>query len=58
MENIQVITQSTVNVHITSNVTSFCAEKRFPKNITVGELKVLKSMIKKKRRWTTMPLFQ
>nr|CAG4648251.1 EOG090X0DT2 [Moina brachiata] len=39
MENIQVITQSTVNVHITSNVTSFCAEKRFPKNITVGELK-------------------
>ena len=40
MEEYQVITQSTVNVHITSSISSFLVEKRYPKNLTIGELKV------------------
>nr|CAG4635071.1 EOG090X0DT2 [Alona affinis] len=39
MEEYQVITQSTVNVNITSSISSFAVEKRYPKNITIGELK-------------------
>nr|CAG4646578.1 EOG090X0DT2 [Macrothrix elegans] len=39
MEGIEVITQSTVNVTVTSSISSFAAEKRFPKNLTIGDLK-------------------
>ena len=41
MESYQVVTQTAVNVFISSTVTTFVAEKRFPKNITIGELKVV-----------------
>lgn len=41
MENFSIITQATVNVFVTSSVTSFTAEKRFNKNISIGELKVI-----------------
>jgi hypothetical protein len=41
MANFEVITQSTVNVAITSSISSFSVEKRYPKNLTIGELKVL-----------------
>lgn len=37
--NIQVLTQSYVNVFITSNLTSFEAQKRFEKDITIAALK-------------------
>lgn len=40
MENFEVVTQSTVNVIITSNISSFSVEKRYNKNLTIGELKV------------------
>lgn len=36
----QVITQAYVNVFITSSLTSFEAEKRFGKDVTIGNLKV------------------
>ncbi|XP_046463117.1 tubulin-folding cofactor B-like [Daphnia pulex] len=39
MANFEVITQSTVNVAITSSISSFAVEKRYPKNLTIGELK-------------------
>ncbi|KZS20211.1 tubulin-folding cofactor B [Daphnia magna] len=39
MANFEVITQSTVNVVITSSISSFAVEKRYPKNISIGELK-------------------
>ncbi|KAK7103366.1 tubulin-folding cofactor B-like [Littorina saxatilis] len=37
--NIQVITEDFLNVTITSNISSFGSEKRFPKSTTVGNLK-------------------
>lgn len=40
MENISVITQSQVNVRITSSANSFGTEKRFPKDLTIGDFKV------------------
>jgi len=40
MEAYKVITQSSVNVFVSSTVTTFIAEKRFPKNLSIGELKV------------------
>lgn len=39
MEEYQVITDSIVNVNITSSISSFAVEKRYPKNLTIGELK-------------------
>ena len=40
MANYEVITQSTVNVTVTSSINSFPVEKRYPKNLTIGDLKV------------------
>ena len=40
MAEYQVITQSIVNVMVTSTISSFPVEKRFAKNLTIGELKV------------------
>lgn len=40
MEEYQVITDSIVNVNITSSISSFAVEKRYPKNLSIGELKV------------------
>jgi len=39
MAEYQVITQSIVNVMVTSTISSFPVEKRFAKNLTIGELK-------------------
>ncbi|KAK3093722.1 hypothetical protein FSP39_019259 [Pinctada imbricata] len=38
-ENFSVVTQSVVNVTVTSSANAFGVEKRFPKDITIGELK-------------------
>lgn len=40
MDSYQVVTAANVNVIITSNVTSHVVEKRFAKQVTIGELKV------------------
>lgn len=45
MANFEVITQSTVNVAITSSISSFAVDKRYPKNLTIGELKVYSAFI-------------
>jgi len=39
MAEYQVITQSIVNVMVTSTISNFPVEKRFAKNLTIGELK-------------------
>nr|CAG4650491.1 EOG090X0DT2 [Sida crystallina] len=39
MASYQVVTQSTVNVFISSSVTTFVAEKRYPKDISIADLK-------------------
>nr|CAG4647409.1 EOG090X0DT2 [Megafenestra aurita] len=39
MDKFEVVTQSTVNVMISSSFSSFVVEKRYPKNLTLGELK-------------------
>nr|CAG4636011.1 EOG090X02PU [Eubosmina coregoni] len=39
MDDYQVVTASTVNITVTSNITSYVVEKRFAKSLTIGELK-------------------
>jgi len=45
MDSYQVVTAASVNVIITSNVTSHVVEKRFAKQVTIGELKVINHFI-------------
>jgi tubulin-folding cofactor B len=44
-DSFKVVTGDLVNVHITSNITSFTSEKRFDKSITVVELKAKLELI-------------
>ena len=41
MDSYQIVTAASVNVIITSNVTSHVVEKRFAKQVTIGEIKVI-----------------
>ena len=38
--NLQVITDPILNLHVTSSVTSFGSERRYPKDLTISALKV------------------
>lgn len=40
MEKFSVVTQSQVNVRVTSSANSFGTEKRFPKDLTIADFKV------------------
>ena len=41
-DNMEIKTGHFVNVQISSTLTSFTSEKRFPKDLTVGQFKVKK----------------
>ena len=38
--DLQVITDPILNLHVTSSVTSFGSERRYPKDLTISALKV------------------